>query len=261
MSRELLDAVPLWVLFLSAFVLAWLAVEGGYRLGRWRHNHASDEKDAPVGAMVAAILGLLAFMLAFTFSLAASRFEARRQVVLDEANAIGTTYLCARFLPEPQRDEVAKLLREYVGVRMRGVQKGKTTEALARSEELHSQLWSQATAAAERNPGSIMTGLFVQSLNDVIDLHAKRVLVGIRSRIPLSIWCVLFALTVSGMASVGYQAGLSATRRSPAMLLLVVAFAGVLFLIADLDRGQEGFLRVSQEAMTDLQRTVQLAQP
>ena len=77
MNRELLDVAPLWILFLSAFVLAWLAVEGGYRLGRWRHARASDEKDAPVGAMVGAILGLLAFMLAFTFSLAASRFEAR----------------------------------------------------------------------------------------------------------------------------------------------------------------------------------------
>ena len=200
-------------------------------------------------------------MLAFTFSMAASRFEARRQVVLEEANAIGTTYLRARLLPEPQRGEVAKLLREYVDVRIRGIREGEIADAVARSEKLHEQLWSQATAAAEKNPGSIMTGLFIQSLNDVIDLHAKRVMVGTRSRIPITIWGGLFALTVGGMASMGYQAGLSATRRSPAMLLLVLAFAGVLLLIADLDRGQEGFLRVSQAAMTDLQRTMQLTQP
>ena len=220
-----------------------------------------EEKDAPVGAMVAAILGLLAFMLAFTFSMAASRFEARRQVVLEEANAIGTTYLRTRLLPEPQRTEAAKLLREYVDVRVRGVREGKVAEALARSEELHEQLWSQATAAAAKRPGSIMIGLFIQSLNEVIDLHAKRVLVGLRSRIPVSIWGVLFGLTVVGMASTGYQAGLSATRRSPAMFLLVLAFAGVLFLIADLDRPREGFLRVSQAAMTDLQRSMQPAKP
>jgi hypothetical protein len=261
MNRELLDVAPLCVLFLSALVLAWLSVESGYRLGRWRHAHAPGEKDAPVGAMVAAILGLLAFMLAFTFSLAASRFEARRQVVLEEANAIGTTYLRARLLPEPQRTEVAKLLREYIDVRVRAVREGKIAEALARSEQLHSELWSQATAAAEKSPRSIMMGLFIQSLNEVIDLHAKRVMVAVRSRIPISIWGGLFALALVGMASMGYQAGLSATRRSPAMLLLVVAFAGVLFLIADLDRGQEGFLRVSQAAMTDLQRTMQPTQP
>ena len=78
-----------------------------------------------------------------------------------------------------------------------------------------------------------------------------------RSRIPVSIWGGLFTLALLGMASLGYQAGLAATQRSPAMLGMVLAFAGVLFLIADLDRGREGFLMVSQEAMTDLQRTMQ----
>jgi hypothetical protein len=256
-----LDAVPLWGFFLATCVLIGLALEGGYWLGGWRHARTSEEQVAPVGAMVGAVLGLLAFILAFTFGMAASRFEARRQVVLEEANAIGTTYLRARLLPEPQRDEAAKLLREYVDVRVRAIREGKIAEALTRSEQLHEQLWSQATAAAEKNPRSIMTGLFVQSLNEVIDLHAKRVLVGLRSRIPISIWGGLFALAVAGMASMGYQAGLSATRRSPAMLPLVLAFAGVLLMIADLDRGQEGFLRVSQAAMTDLQKTMQPTQP
>jgi hypothetical protein len=257
MNGEPLDIFPLWGLFLAVCALGSLAVEGGYRLGRWRHARAADEKEAPVGAMVAAILGLLAFMLAFTFGLAASRFDARRQVILEEANAIGTAYLRTRLLPEPQRTEIATLLREYVDVRVRGVQEGKIAEAIARSEELHEHLWSQATAAAEKNPGSIMTGLFIQSLNDVIDLHAKRILVGIRSRIPISIWGGLFAMALAGMASMGYQAGLSATRRSPAMLLLVLAFAGVLFLIADLDRPQAGLLRIGQGAMTDLQKSIQ----
>jgi len=253
----MLDFIPLWCFFVIAIALAAFAIESGYRLGKWRHVHTLEEKDAPVGAMVGAILGLLAFMLAFTFSLAASRFEARRQVVLEEANAIGTTFLRARFLPKPQRDEVEKLLREYVDVRIQGVKEGRIAKVISRSEELHALLWSQATESAEKNPGSIMTGLFIQSLNEVIDLHAKRVLVGVRSRIPTSIWIGLFTLAFIGMASMGYQAGLSATRRSPAMLLMVLAFAGVLFLIADLDRGQEGFLSVSQEAMTDVQRSMQ----
>jgi hypothetical protein len=159
-------------------------------------------------------------------------------------------------LPEPQRSEAAQLLREYVEVRVRGIQEGRIAEAIARSEELHEQLWSRAAAAAEKNPASIMTGLFIQSLNEVIDLHAKRLLVGARSRIPLSIWIGLFALALVGMASMGYQAGLSMTRRSPAMVFLALAFAGVLFLIVDLDRAHEGLLRVSQQAMIDLQRTM-----
>jgi len=255
-----LDAIPLWVLFLAMCLLIWLTLEGGYRLGRWRHAQTSEEKDAPVGAMVAAVLGLLAFMLAFTFSMAAARFEARRQVVLDEANAIGTTYLRAQLLPEPQRTEVARLLREYVDVRLRGVQEGNLAETVARSEQLHAQLWSQAAAAAERGRDPV-TALFLQSLNEVIDLHATRVQVGLRSRIPASIWGSLFALALLGMAAMGYQAGLAATRRSPAIGLLILAFASAMFLIADLDRAHEGFLQVSQQAMVDLQRSMQPTQP
>ena len=89
----ILDMLPLWGLFLAILVLVLAAIEGGYRLGSYRHRRSIHEKDAPVGAMVGATLGLLAFMLAFTFGMAASRFDTRKQLVLDEANAIGTTYL------------------------------------------------------------------------------------------------------------------------------------------------------------------------
>jgi hypothetical protein len=250
-----LDIIPIWLFFLGTLALALLSLEFGYKIGRWRHASGLEEKDAPVGGIVAANLGLLAFMLAFTFSFAASRFDARRQVVLEEANAIGTSYLRARLLPEPQQSEAARLLREYVDVRVRGVQERKIAEAALRSEAIQEQLWTQAIAAAEKRPTPI-TGLFVQSLNEVIDIHAKRMLVGARSRIPMSIWVGLSALAVIGMLSVGYQVGLSATRRSPATLLLALAFAGVLLLIVDLDRPVEGFLRVSQQAMTDLQHSM-----
>ena len=116
-------------------------------------------------------------------------------------------------------------------------------------------------AAAEQDRHSIMTGLFLQSLNEVINLHSERVFVGLRSRIPISIWLALFTLAVLGMASMGYQAGLSGTRRSPGMPIVTLAFAGVLFLIIDLDRASEGSLRVSQQPMIDLLKTMGAAQP
>jgi hypothetical protein len=255
-----LDVIPLWALFLGLGSLLGGSLEGGYRFGRWRRTRTVEEKEAPVGAMVGAILGLLAFVLAFTFGLAANRFEARRQAVLEEANAIGTTYLRTRLLPEPQATASAQYLRVYVDARVQAVEEGKTAEAIARSEELHGLLWAEAVKAAEKQPGPI-TGLYVQSLNQMIDLHAKRVQVGIRNRIPLSVWFGLFTLALLGMGSVGYQSGLSATRRSPAMLGLVLAFTGVLLLIADLDRGQEGLLTVSQQAMIDLRRSMNQPNP
>jgi len=107
-----LDVFPLWGLFLTVVVLVLAAIEGGYRLGSCRHRQSGREKEAPVGAMVGATVGLLAFMLAFTFGMAASRFDTRKQLVLDEANAIGTTYLRTAMLPEG-RDEIRALLRSY----------------------------------------------------------------------------------------------------------------------------------------------------
>jgi hypothetical protein len=258
MYSEPLDAVPLWLLFVAVCALALLALEGGYRFGRWRHVRAADEKEPPVGAMVGSILGLLAFLLAFTFGLAATRFDARRQVVLEEANAIGTTYLRSKLLPEPQRAETSRLLREYVDARVYAVQEGKLAEGVARSERLHELLWAETIKATENKNGTpVMTSLFVQSLNETIDIHAKRVLIGTRSRIPAVIWVGLFGLALLSMVAVGYQSGLATTSRSPAMVAMVLAFGGVIMLIADLDRGSEGFLTVSQQAMLDLQKGMQ----
>lgn len=261
MNAEPLDAIPLWCFFLIVMVIGMLCLEVGYRIGKRRHARSPDEKDAPVAAMVASILGLLAFMLAFTFSMAASRFDARRQAVLQEANAIGTTWLRARLLPEPHRSEITDLLHRYTERRTQKIDATTITELIAESEKLHEQLWSQAVAAAEKDRGSIMTGLFLQSLNDTIDLHSTRVFAGLMSRIPLTIWLALFSLNVLGMGSLGYQAGLSATRRSPEMVILTLAFASVMYLNVDLDRAQEGLLHVNQQPMINLYRTMQAAQP
>ncbi len=261
MNTQILDALPLWGLLLAGWAVLWLTLEGGYRFGRWRHDHRPDEREQPVGAIVASILGLLALVLGFTFSLAASRFDARRVTVLEEANAIGTTYLRARLLPDPQSTESARLLREYVDVRIQGAHADRVDAAIKHSEELHERLWAQTEELIQRDSRPIITGLYVQSLNEMIDLHAKRVMVGIYGRIPLVIWAGLFGLAMVGMAAVGYQSGLSATRRSPAMLGLVVAFSFVLFLIADLDRSQEGLLRVNHQALVDVQRSMMASPP
>ncbi len=257
MNSEPLDVIPLWCFFLMTMIIGMLSVEAGYRTGKSRHASSPDEKDAPVAAMVASILGLLAFMLAFTFSMAATRFDARRQAVLQEANALGTTWLRARLLSEPQRSELTELLRRYTELRVQKIEAGRINELIAESEKLHEQLWSRAVAAAEKDSGSIMTGLFLQSLNESIDLHSSRVFAGLLSRIPLTIWLALFSLNVFGMASVGYQAGLSATRRSQQMVILTLAFASVLYLNVDLDRAHEGLLRVNQQPLINLYNTMQ----
>ena len=255
-----IDALPLWALFISILLVVLLSVECGYRLGKYRRGRQEQEKEAPVGTIVGATLGLLAFILAFTFGLAAARFDTRRQVLLDEANAIGTTYLRAGMLPE-RGEEVRRLLRDYVSARLEAVRSGNIAEGIRRSENIQQRVWTEAEDVAQKNPNSIIVGLFVQSLNETINLHAKRVQAGVRSRIPGAIWVGLFAVAVLSLAAMGYLEGLSGTRRSLAILAVAIAFSVVIELIADLDRPQEGVLRVSQQALLDVQRSMNTPSP
>lgn len=253
-NSGLIDALPLWGLFGATVVVVLLSIEGGYRLGQFRRRRSEDEKEAPVGAIVGATLGLLGLILAFTFGLAASRFDSRREIVVEEANAIGTTYLRAGLLPNNRGVRIRKLLGEYVDARLEVVQTGNIEQVLRQSDELHRQLWKEAEAVGLKHPDSIVVGLFIQSLNETIDVHAKRVLVGLQNRLPGALWATLYLVTMLTMAGVGYHEGLSNSRRSLAILVLVLAFSAILTLVADLDRPKEGLFTVSQQAMSDLRK-------
>ena len=252
---ELFDSLPLWAIFPISLAITVGSIEAGYRLAQYRTRRSAGEKEAPVGSMAGATLGLLAFMLAFTFGMAASRFENRRQVMLSEANAIGTAYLRAKMLAEPMRTDAQNLLREYVDVRIEGSQEAKFQQAVVKSEELHGRLWSVAVAQAEKER-TVLTSLFIQSLNEVIDLHSTRIMAVTRSRVPGMIWIILYLLAIIAMVMMGYHAGLSNSRRSIATIALVIGFSSVLYLIADLDRPGQGALKTSQQTMMDLRRSM-----
>lgn len=251
-----IDSLPIWGIFVGSLLLVLLSIEGGYHFGRRRGRDNDEEKESPVGGMVAAALGLLALMLAFTFGLATTRFDARKQVLLDEANAIGTTYLRSGMVPE-RRAEIRALLREYVDARLDPVESGKIAEAIVRSERLHDELWKHAVALGERHPNSIVVGLFVESLNQVIDIHSKRVTVALRNPIPGIIWAALLAIAVLSLTAMGYHAGLYRASRTLAGSTLAISIAVVIGLIADLDRPREGLMVVSQQALIDLRAAME----
>jgi hypothetical protein len=256
MQTQTLDILPLWAVFAATTALVLCFVESGFRLGMAKRRRAADVKEAAVGSMVGATLGLLAFMLAFTFGLAAARYDIRRNLVLDEANAVQTAYLRTAFLAPPQQAAIRSLLREYVEVRLDWAGQQDLQKVLTRSEAIQGQLWSQAVAVGEESPGSIVVGLFIHTVNEVIDLHAKRVQAGQRSRIPTVILYVLFFLTALAMTSMGYLAGIAGKRTNLVTLTLVLAFSSVMFLIVDLDRPQEGLLKVTQQPLIDLRETM-----
>ena len=255
---QVLDQFPLWILFVATAVVLLLAVEVGFRIGSYRRSRREDDQKSQVGSIMAASLGLLAFFLAFTFGIANSRFDARKKLVVEEANTIGTTYLRAELVPEPHRTEIQTLLREYVEVRAGAVSavaggREAVQKAIARSEELHQLLWSQAVALAEKNVSPVVTSLFIQSLNAVIDLHTERVTAFSRNRIPSSIWVTLYFVAFLSMAVMGYHAGLTGTRSLTANLAIVFAFSAVIVLITDLERPEQQFFNVSQQAMIELE--------
>jgi hypothetical protein len=245
------DVIPIPGLLLATIGLVLLSLETGFFLGR-RGQRA--DKVAVSGAMAGTTLGLLAFMLAFTFNSAEARHQTRKAMVVDEANAIQTTWLRAGFMAEPARGKMRDLLRDYVNVRVKAVTGAlELTDALRQSDGLHDRMWQGAEEASRAEPNSIAIGLFVQSLNEVLDLHVKRLTVGVRNRVPGTIWLTLYLLMVLAMSMMGIQIGHSGARRVGLEAALALSFAIVLSVIADLDRPQEGRVIVSQQAMLDLQ--------
>ena len=249
--------IPFTWLFVLTFIILLIAFECGMILGNKYQENVKEADRSSISSIVAAKLGLLAFLLTFTFGIAASKYDEKRALVLEEANAIGTTFLRAGYLPNLHKTEIRSLLKQYVDVRLNHLNPIDIAKGIELSQGLQDKLWHQAEAIAEKTPDSVVAGLFIQSLNDVIDLHTKRLNIGLRIRIPSIIWTSLYFVAVIAFGTVGYQIGLMRARYMGIILLLITTFSLVLVLIADLDRPQAGFIKVSQQPLQDLQRQLQ----
>jgi hypothetical protein len=247
MSLRLLVA-----LFFGTVVVALLAFEGGLRFGRWRSQRPDPEPLLPVRTLVASILHLLAFILGFVFGLSSSHFDSRGRSIFDESIAIGTAYHRADLLPDPSRTNVQRLLLEYVDRRLEVGRPGTVDEeTFAQLRQVQRVLWAEAVAAAKKESTPSTTPL-IQSLSDVIDVQAERVLAGIQSRIPWQVWVILYWILVLSIAAAGYHAGLAGARRSFAAVAYAFVFAAVIVMIAAGDvPGSEQF-QTSHRALTDL---------
>ena len=197
----------------SALILA--ASEIGRRLGVRVRSRGGDN----VTTLESATLGLLALMIGFTFAMALSRFEARRDAVLNEANAIGATALRARLLPAPHSAEVLKLLREYVQIHLDINQRTQTEldAAIARSNVIQEALWQQAKAAVAKDSGMVPTGLFIQTLNEMIDDQEKH-LTALRNHVPNIVLIALYSIAIIASSLAGYAGGPGGTRLAAAGL-------------------------------------------
>jgi hypothetical protein len=248
-----LDSVGEGVLFAISVGVLVASVMLGLWIGR-RIRRDHNEHHGEVSTLENASLGLLSLMIGFTFAMALAHYDLRRAAVLDEANAIGTVALRARLLQPPQTLEATNLLRRYVDLRISGIGKtlsdGGMTELIKQSEAIQNRLW-QVTVDSAQDPHPVTLGLFVQALNELIDLHAKR-LAAARDNIPLPILALLYGIAIVAVGLAGYNAGIG--RRGPSPQILVsLLIATVIIMVVDLDRPQGGLVTISQQPMLDLQ--------
>lgn len=215
----------------------------------------------PQGLVTGSILGLVSFLLAFSFGIAASNFTERRSVIIEEANAVGTAYLRADILPEEgARDRLRSLLRSYTEVRVAAsndnLSVAEFKAIVENSERLHGEMWALVSGIARETPSPV-TALVVGAVNDVIDLHTMRVAAGVRHTIPGIIWLALYAISAVALATTGYRFGSIKSARSELLPSMVFAFSCVITLIADLDDPRSGFLLSDQTPMLDLLNTME----
>jgi len=227
----------------------------GQRYGIWRSKKSENLQNASVGSVVAAAFGLLAFMLAFTFQIAAGRYEARKELLLEEVTNIRTTWLRAGVIPEPFRTDTRNLLVEYVDLRVDLARDpARLSSAMSRSQQILDRLWESVEILAERDRSSEMYSLFTSSVNDLVDNYNQRITMTLEYRIPPSILGILFIITFLSMLALGYQFGISGKGSFRINLLLAIVFALVMFLILALDRPETGLAKLNQKPMLTLQQ-------
>lgn len=255
MNLELFDTLPIAWFYLLAALLMLAFGEVGHQLGLHARSRQDKEAPASLGPMVGGLFGMLAFVLAFTFSMASAQHNVRKMNVLEEANSIGTAYLRADLIDDPYRTEVKGLLREYVDVRLQAATGNDLDVALVNSIEIHNLLWAQTSSAARDNPDT-NTALMVESINAVIDMHEKRVIGALHNRIRGSVWLSLVVITALTMITMGTQVGLTGRRRLVAVIPMVLAFSALVTVVVDLNRPQSGLITVGQQAMVDLEHSM-----
>jgi hypothetical protein len=245
----------------AAFVLPLAAAAVALWIGRRHRARASDPAGDPhIATIEAATLGLLALLVAFALSMTEDRFDARRLLVVDEANAIGTAHLRTALLPAPVDADARRLLQAYGDARLE-FYAARDQAAVERAEEragaLQASLWELAASAARERP-TPTTALFVAAVNDVIDLDAKR-LSAAEAHLPSTILVLLFVVAAVACAAVAYASAWSGRRSLLSLVMMPLLVGAALFVVVNLDRPRLGLIRVSDRALERLEESIRKA--
>lgn len=256
--------IPLWLLGLLLLVLllaaAFLGDAQRRRQERRDPDFAASRGDSQEGYVVSAVLTLLGLLVGFTLALAIDRYEARRMLVVEDANAIGRLYLQAQLLDEPHRSRLGNILVRYADNHIRVAESDGALAAqlLAKDRQLLDDLWAGTGPAFQTIRGIDFSSTFVDSVNGVIELAAAR-LAARTAQIPPAVFAVLFLYTIVSAAVLGYV--LTGRRGRVAGGALLALFTMLLMLLSDINRPVTGTIRESQDPMKRMRASLPQVPP
>ncbi|MDQ0142005.1 bestrophin-like domain [Cupriavidus necator] len=234
-------------LVVGLFTSILIALELGRLVWQWQVASGREPETTGVSAVASALFALLGLLIAFTFSGAASRFDMRRTLIVQEANDIGTAYLRLDLLPQPARAELQKIFRQYLDARLDAYRavpdRERVDAALARSDALREHLWTSAITESQRTTSTAATMLLLPALNAAFDTAATR-LAATKEHPPSVIFGMLLALCWIGALFAGYGMASRGPRNWLHTLFFVASLAVTLYVIVDLEFPRLGLIRV-----------------
>jgi hypothetical protein len=247
--NSLTAEIVIAVVLLGAMVVA---LDLGFRAGRRAGLEERAGAGNQVGAIQGAVLGLLALLLAFSFSSAMSRFLERQDLIAQEANAIGTSWLRAELLEEPARSELRSALEAYTAHRMEASERlgqGWDPEILAEVDRLHARIWSAASGGVRKRPDLALA--ILDPVNEVLDVHALRV-AAVWKHLPGVVLFLLAACSLLSVGAIGYGCGMDRRRRWRLCLSLAILVSAALWITVDLDHPRQGLLQLDDAPLRAL---------
>ena len=242
-QRTLLQSTPSIYVAMIIFVLIIIGYLFGHRLRRHGIKKNPNESGIELGAINGTLLGLLGLLLAFTFSMASSRFDARRQTIIAEANNIGTAVLRTDIYPDSIRQLLRTNLKEYVETRidyyLAGRDMKKIQTEIDKTNAISHTVWLIAANYAKVDPTTTRTSQLIPALNEMIDITTTR-LAASEANIPDSIMYFLLILCLCSAFLLGYD---NKNKIDWVVVMgLAIMLSATVFTIIDLDRPRSGLI-------------------
>lgn len=249
-----LGSLPLTVIALAILAALTVAATIGYRGHVWLLQRAGETESESHDYLFSAVLGLLALLLGFTFSLALNRHEDRRNLVVQEANALDTAWLRAQILEPPDKAAISQLLRAYLDARLDWSETDSAGDSRVRTEVLRQRLWAATSQAVRAEPNAQLTRALMDPMNQSFDLASARSAAG-AAHVPDRVLTVLLLYAVLAAAMLGYTAAAKGKPQRIATLCVLVAMTLALIMILDIDRPRSGAIQVSQQPLEELKQS------